>query len=250
MLGALAGAHTHELEVDQRRAWEEEIDILSAALTGLAGTIYLEFDVPRLGSRIDGVLVSGPVVFPIEFKCGERQVRLADYHQAWDYALDLKNFHAASHDAPILIFDEAQRAWTKAKTADFMKRRKKIANFDRSEPEFLISYLDRHDTWAAVICLVGAGQEIHTGEAGIGEWLEAIRLQFSHWRVRASFGQAGSVCVRPQEPAVLKRALRTSCGGCLAEAERSRRAGKHEFSKRDFATSLGEQHRDRQRDHD
>ena len=67
-----------------------------------------------------------------------------------------------------------------------MKRRKKIANFNRSEPEFLISYLDRHDTWAVVICLVGGGQEIHTGEAGIGEWLEAVRLQFPRWRVYVS----------------------------------------------------------------
>ena len=101
VLGTLAAAHTHDLDVDQRQAWEEEIEILSGALRGLAGTIFLEFDVPRLGSRIDAVLVSGPDVFPIEFKCGERQFRLADYNQAWDYALDLKNFHAASHDAPI-----------------------------------------------------------------------------------------------------------------------------------------------------
>jgi hypothetical protein len=382
------------LDVDQRQAWEEEIEILSGVLRGLAGTILLEFAVPRLGSRIDAVLISGPTVFPIEFKCGERQFRLADYHQAWDYALDLKNFHAGSHDAPVfpilvatqsesadedwqpaypdgvrppyrcgasqlrgaiegalaqsqgpaidghawgaapyrptptiieaaralyarhsveaisrsdagaknlhftsggveeiiehskangdksivfvtgvpgagktlvglnvatrrrtlgearavylsgngplvavlqealtrdelarignaerkgavrqrvkpfiqnihhfrdegirttnapydhvVIFDEAQRAWTRAKTADFMKRRKKIANFTQSEPEFLISYLDRHDAWAVVICLVGGGQEIHTGEAGIGEWLEAIQQRFPHWRVYVS----------------------------------------------------------------
>src|SRR4029079_3690844 len=75
--------------------------ILSGVLRGLAGTILLEFAVPRLGSRIDAVLISCATVFPIEFKCGERQFRLADYHQAWDYALDLKNFHAGSHDAPV-----------------------------------------------------------------------------------------------------------------------------------------------------
>ena len=75
----------------------------------------------------------------------------------------------------VVIFDEAQRAWTRRRPADFMKRRKKIANFDQSEPEFLISYLDRHRDWAVVVCLVGGGQEIHTGEAGIGEWLEAVR---------------------------------------------------------------------------
>ena len=86
----------------------------------------------------------------------------------------------------VVIFDEAQRAWTQAKTSDFMRRRKKIANFNQSEPEFLISYLDRHEAWAVVVCLVGGGQEIHTGEAGIGEWFEAVRLAFPHWRVHVS----------------------------------------------------------------
>jgi len=64
--------------------------------------------------------------------------------------------------------------------------RKKIANFNRSEPELLISYLDRHEAWAVVVCLVGGGQEIHTGEAGIGEWFEAVRTAFPHWRVYVS----------------------------------------------------------------
>ena len=78
----------------------------------------------------------------------------------------------------VVIFDEAQRAWNRDKTADFMKRRKKIPEFKSSEPEFLISYLDRHRDWAVIICL---GQEIHTGEAGIGEWLEVLRLPFPYW---------------------------------------------------------------------
>jgi len=394
VLGALAASHTHDLDVEQRQAWEEEIDILRGALSGFAGMVFLEFDVPRLGSRVDAVLISGPAIFPIEFKCGERQFRLHDYNQAWDYALDLKNFHAASHNAPIfpilvatqaeaaddawqpaypdgvrppyrcgarhfrrvledglaqsngprldaeawgsapyqptptiieaaralyarhsvdaiarhdagarnlrltsvgieeiieraranhekaivfvtgvpgagktlvglnvatrrqtfgearavylsgngplvavlqealtrdelarlgnterkgavkqrvkpfiqnvhhfrdegvrttsapydhvVIFDEAQRAWTQPKTSDFMRRRKKIANFNQSEPEFLISYLDRHEAWAVVVCLVGGGQEIHTGEAGIGEWFEAVRTAFPHWRLYVS----------------------------------------------------------------
>jgi hypothetical protein len=75
------------------------------------GRLYFEFDVPRFGSRTDAVLVSGPAIFPIEFKCGERQFRLTDYNQAYDYDLDLKNFHAASHDAqifPILVATQAE----------------------------------------------------------------------------------------------------------------------------------------------
>jgi hypothetical protein len=108
-----AAAHSHDLDVEQRQAWEQELLILKAALTALTGTLFLEFDVPRLGSRIDAVLIFGPAVFPIEFKCGESRHRLADYNQAWDYALDLKNFHAGSHEAPIfpiLVATQAQVA--------------------------------------------------------------------------------------------------------------------------------------------
>jgi len=393
ILGALVAAHPHDtLDATQRSAWEEEIDLLRSALGGLSGWIYLEFDVPRLGSRIDAVVVSGPAVIPIEFKCGEQQFTTDAYHQAWDYGLDLKNFHLASHGAPIfpllvatgaergdrewrpphpdgtrpprraapaevagalraalslatgaeldgevwgrapyhptptiveaaralyarhavaaitrndagatnlrvtsaaveeiiersrarreksivfvtgvpgagktlvglnvatrrhdsgetravflsgngplvqvlrealvrderarkggrkgeieqrvkpfiqnvhhfrdegirnpaapydhvVIFDEAQRAWNLEQTAKFMKRRKGVPDFDRSEPEFLVSYLDRHANWAVVVCLVGGGQEIHTGEAGIGAWLEALEAHFPRWHTYIS----------------------------------------------------------------
>lgn len=86
----------------------------------------------------------------------------------------------------VAIFDEAQRAWTEQQTASFMKRRRNQLNFDMSEPEFLISCLDRHDDWATIVCLVGGGQEINTGEAGISEWLNAIKDRFSHWEVYIS----------------------------------------------------------------
>jgi len=388
------------LDATQRQAWDEEIRILQTALVGLEGMLFLEFDVPRLGSRIDSVLVAGPAVFPIEFKCGESRFTTDAYNQAWDYGLDLKNFHAASHAAPlfpvlvasgasqgdrtwqpphadgvrpprrtaphefrgaiedalaqvdgpaldgnawgrspyqptptiieaaralysrhsvdaitrndagaknlqvtsgtveeiierargrrekaivfvtgvpgagktlvglnvatrrrefgearavflsgngplvavlqealtrdeyrrqkgatrkgvirqqvkpfiqnihhfrddgirdkappgdhVVIFDEAQRAWNREKTADFMKRRKGKPNFTQSESEFLISYLDRHDSWAVIVCLVGGGQEIHTGEAGIAAWLEAVQRAFPHWRTYISPDLSGS----------------------------------------------------------
>ena len=396
ILGRLASQNQFALEGDQRDAWQEEIRVLQSALRGLDGTIYLEFDVPRLGSRIDAVVVAGPGVFPIEFKCGASEYRRADYNQAWDYALDLKNFHRPSHDIavfPILVataadtsdaawspphndgvrppmrcnagdlrraldqalamvggdaidgakweigayepsptiieaaqalysrhsveaisrsdagarnlrvtsrsveevidraratgekaivfvtgvpgsgktlvglnvatkhrrtdepthavflsgngplvavlqealtrdevvrkqsrgedarvgairqqvkpfiqnvhhfrddgvrnrteppadhvvvFDEAQRAWNVEKTSDFMRRRKKVSGFAQSESEFLISYMNRHQDWAVIVCLVGGGQEIHTGEAGIAAWLDAVREHFPDWRV-------------------------------------------------------------------
>lgn len=86
----------------------------------------------------------------------------------------------------VAIFDEAQRAWNQEKTARFMKQRKGLSKFPHSEPEFLLRYMDRHEDWAVVVCLVGGGQEIHTGEAGIGAWLVAIRDHLPHWRAVVS----------------------------------------------------------------
>jgi DUF2075 family protein len=81
----------------------------------------------------------------------------------------------------VVIFDEAQRAWNAKKTASFMRQKKGQPDFTHSEPAFLISYLDRHRDWAVIICLVGGGQEIHSGEAGISQWLEAANRHFPHW---------------------------------------------------------------------
>ena len=81
----------------------------------------------------------------------------------------------------IVIFDEAQRAWNLQKTTVFMRQKKNQPDFNRSEPEFLIETMDRHNGWAVIVCLVGGGQEIHTGEAGIGAWIDACRERFPHW---------------------------------------------------------------------
>lgn len=400
VLGALAQASPGDVTEAQRSAWEVEIELLRAALAGVPGYLFLEFDVPRLGSRIDAVVVSGAAVVPIEFKVGESAFRRSDYEQAWDYALDLRNFHRGSHTAalfPVLVateartsesswqpphadgvrpprrtnadglraavldameaadgpaidadawgrepyqptptivqaarllyarhsvdaisrsdasaknlgatsgavehvireaqrrghkaivfvtgvpgagktlvglniatrhrraveedpthavylsgnaplvkvlqealtrdevdrlrrsggrarvgevrqrvkpflqnvhhfrdeglrtddppvdhvvvFDEAQRAWNHAKTARFMKTRKKILGFDKSEPEFQLSYMDRRPDWAVAVCLVGGGQEIHDGEAGIDAWIAAARDRYPHWHVYLS----------------------------------------------------------------
>lgn len=97
----------------------------------------------------------------------------------------------ARHDqrAPIdhvVIFDEAQRAWDLAQTAAFMKRKRGLPAFANSEPEFLVSCMNRHSDWAVVVCLVGGGQEINTGEAGITEWIESILRSFAGWHVYIS----------------------------------------------------------------
>ncbi len=86
----------------------------------------------------------------------------------------------------IALFDEAQRAWTLERTRNFMQQRKKRPDFSQSEPEFLISCLDRHRDWAVIVCLVGGGQEINLGEAGISEWIHALNRSFPQWRIHLS----------------------------------------------------------------
>ena len=85
----------------------------------------------------------------------------------------------------ISIFDEAQRAWDIGETQRFMKEKKGLPNFGMSEPEFLISCMDRHE-WAVIVCLVGGGQEINRGEAGISGWIHALVDKFPTWSASAS----------------------------------------------------------------
>lgn len=94
-----------------------------------------------------------------------------------------------SDQAPIekvVIFDEAQRAWNEEALSNFMSRKKGIPDFNQSEPEFLIGIMDRHQDWATIICLVGGGQEIYTGEAGIEEWFHAFRNKYHDWEIYLS----------------------------------------------------------------
>lgn len=86
----------------------------------------------------------------------------------------------------VAIFDEAQRAWTREELARFMKEKKSIKNFPYSEPEYLMSCMDRQADWGLVVCLIGGGQEINKGEAGIVEWLSSINRSFERWHVYMS----------------------------------------------------------------
>lgn len=83
----------------------------------------------------------------------------------------------------VTIFDEAQRAWTKEQASNFMKRNKGILDFDKSEPEFLIEVMNRHEDWCTIVCLIGGGQEINTGEAGLEEWIRPFSNKFQDWDI-------------------------------------------------------------------
>lgn len=86
----------------------------------------------------------------------------------------------------VVIFDEAQRAWNREMASKFMQQKRGHTDFDMSEPAFLLSAMHRHQDWCVVICLVGGGQEINTGEAGLAEWITVLRDQYPDWDVHVS----------------------------------------------------------------
>lgn len=399
IIGFITLNNEYSFEINQKEAWRQQIELLQPILRNYYGMIFFEYSIPRMGKRIDVVLIIKNVIFVLEFKVGEKEYLSSAIDQVWDYALDLKNFHETSQNnlvAPILIsteaknifssvsttqhddkllfpiksnlealetviesvlmfedgedidvkewsngrysptptiieaatalynnhsvadisrsdasainlsqtsdtisniiehtrlkkekaicfvtgvpgagktlvgldvatrhmdkekrtssvylsgngplvavlrealtrdkvyrekekgnkvkkgevfsavksviqnihhfrdeylkdkgapfdhvaiFDEAQRAWDVTQTSNFMKRKKGVSNFAISEPEFLISCLNRHHDWAVIVCLVGGGQEINTGEAGISEWIESLNRKFQEWRIYVS----------------------------------------------------------------
>ena len=104
-------------------------------------------------------------------------------------SMDTAGYGEVEH---VAIFDEAQRSWTHKRLAEYLKRggtygnKLKVPNFPMSEAAFLIWALDQRKDWATIVCLVGGGQEINTGEAGISEWIVALNEKFPHWNVYIS----------------------------------------------------------------
>jgi len=94
--------------------------------------------------------------------------------------------HEIEPTEKVVVFDEAQRAWTKKQVSSFMKRKKGIENFNMSEPEFLIDVMNRHKDWCTIVCLIGGGQEINTGEAGLEEWINAFEVKYQDWNIHYS----------------------------------------------------------------
>ncbi|MGY0218798.1 DUF2075 domain-containing protein [Endozoicomonadaceae bacterium StTr2] len=83
----------------------------------------------------------------------------------------------------VAVFDEAQRAWDRDHVSKFMRHKKGVPDFDQSEPDYLVSVMDRHQDWCVIVCLVGGGQEINNGEAGLSEWFAALNDHYKHWKV-------------------------------------------------------------------
>lgn len=116
---------------------------------------------------------------------GESESRVKRFIQNVHHFRDEYIQDTSSPSEKVVIFDEAQRAWEKKKTANFMKKRG-IRGFDKSEPSFLIDVMDRHKDWCVIVCLIGGGQEINTGEAGLQEWIDSIRVKSNEWKINIS----------------------------------------------------------------
>lgn len=115
ILGKLVQSNDFALEQTQRDAWITEIHILQKTLQPYKGSIYFEYSIPRMGKRIDVVVITGSTIFILEFKVGETEFPSHAIDQVWDYALDLKNFHETSHEhfiAPVLSATKAKNILT------------------------------------------------------------------------------------------------------------------------------------------
>lgn len=110
---------------------------------------------------------------------GEVSAFIQNIHHFRDEALQSQKPMAGK----VVVFDEAQRAWNTEQTSKFMREKRGQIRFSESEPEFLLGVLDRHPDWCVLVCLIGEGQEINTGEAGIQGWLAALNARFTHWDV-------------------------------------------------------------------
>jgi hypothetical protein len=126
-------------------------------------------------------------------EAGKKSVNKKDaYRKASTFIQNIHHFRdenlktSAAPAERVAVFDEAQRAWNKKHTSRFMSEKRGQAGFDMSEPEFLLNVMDRHSDWCVVVCLIGGGQEINTGEAGLEGWLLAVNQLKSQWHVHIS----------------------------------------------------------------
>ena len=92
VLGALSANGTHDLTIEQRNAWLLQLPALRMCLERLSGTILLEYNIPRMGRRVDALLLIGPVLFVVEFKIGSAAFDQFSFEQVGDYALYLDTF--------------------------------------------------------------------------------------------------------------------------------------------------------------
>ena len=112
ILGKLSLNHSNrQLEDLQKNAWVKQIEILKDQLNEFEGQIYFEFAIPRMGKRVDNIIIINDSIFVVEFKVGGGGFENYAQAQVLYYTLDLKNFHEGSHNAkliPVLLATNAE----------------------------------------------------------------------------------------------------------------------------------------------
>ena len=102
-----------ETKIQQSNTWEMEISILKKQLVDFNnGRIIFEYTIPRMGKRVDVIILYQNIVFILEFKCGDDEYKSSTYDQVYDYALDLRNFQKESHNEPYCLLRTPRMAGT------------------------------------------------------------------------------------------------------------------------------------------
>lgn len=117
---------------------------------------------------------------------GDARRKVRSFIQNIHHFRDANLRSAEAPNERLAVFDEAQRAWNLDKINKSMREKHGIQAFGQSEPQFLIDVMNRHKDWCAVVCLIGGGQEINEGEAGLSEWFIALSKHYQHWKVYTS----------------------------------------------------------------
>ncbi len=166
-------------------------------LVGL--TVAIDNSNEKTGEHAAFLSGNGPLVNTLtealarDIQAREHKDRSKSYTAAKSFIHNIFKFRMdgiqdENHVSPeqVVIFDEAQRAWTQDKLKKFLenprRQSKRVFNYQLSEPESLIQQMNRRKDCAVIICLVGGGQEIYQGEAGLSEWFKALK-KFKDWRV-------------------------------------------------------------------
>lgn len=188
IVGEITLSATQDINKETSNSWQQEVEVLKNVLSPYAqkGNVYFEYNIPRMGRRADVIVLIDGIVFVLEFKTSEQKFTREALIQVWDYAIDLKNFQEGSRDRILIPIVVAPKEKNKNCHIELKPFEDDVYQPLVSEPEYLISCMDRQSDWDLVVCLIGGGQEINKGEAGIAEWLKAMNEHFTDWDIYMS----------------------------------------------------------------
>ena len=196
--GKLAIASEFTVEQGQKNAWIVQIEQLKHLLQDLNGSIYFEFSIPRMGKRVDVVLLIGQAIFVVEYKVGDSQFASHAVDQVMDYCLDLKNFHATSHDRFIMPVLVATGAKNSPPTISLTSNNDRIFKVTKSNGESLVEII-----------------------TGVHDFVSSIEAESA---IQSSDWEQGSYC---PTPTIIEAAMALYNGHQVAEISRNDASGEN-----------------------